>query len=178
MRLIQIYFWKCLMYMWKGCWRISLFISHVLNMLKSETSYLNNVFSIGDLNIVNIHILLWGKDKLSKTVTDHMFSLVYIFIWNQKDFNYVFTFASKCVIWYFVNCKSFWTLINSSIAFYLCVKKKFICKLMYIEKATKILELLPNPIVKILQLYNKYKPNQRDKLLLIFLQFKSRSLCL
>lgn len=49
-------------------------------MLKSETSYLNNVFSIGDLNIVNIHILLWGKDKLSKTVTDHMFSLVHIFI--------------------------------------------------------------------------------------------------
>lgn len=49
-------------------------------MLKSETSYLNNVFSIGDKNIVNIHILLWGKDKLSKTVTDHMFSLVYIFI--------------------------------------------------------------------------------------------------
>lgn len=166
MRLIQIYFLKCLMYMWKGCWRISLFISHVLNMLKSETSYFDNIFSNCHLNIVNIHILLWGKDKLCKTVTDHMFYLVYIFIWNQKDFNYVFTFASKCVIWYFVTCKSFWISINSSMAFFLC-QKKFICKLIYIEKTTKFLELLPNPIVIISQ-YNKYKPNQRDKPLLIF----------
>lgn len=52
-------------------------------MLKSETSYFDNIFSIGDLNIVNIHILLWGKDKLSKTVTNHLFSLVHII--NQKD---------------------------------------------------------------------------------------------
>lgn len=53
-------------------------------MLKSETSYFDNIFRIGDLNIVNIHILLWGKDKLSKTVTDHMFSLVYIFVEIKK----------------------------------------------------------------------------------------------
>lgn len=54
-------------------------------MLKSETSYLNNVFSIGDLNIVNIHIKYFylGKDKISKTVTNHLFSLVHII--NQKD---------------------------------------------------------------------------------------------
>lgn len=52
------------MYMLKGSRCISLFFSHVINMLfKPETSYyiLSNVFSVGDFNIVNIQTFCFGE---------------------------------------------------------------------------------------------------------------------
>lgn len=55
---------------------------------KYAEAIVKNVFSIGDLNIVNIHvhILLWGDDKFSNTVNDHLFSLVHIFIKKSQQF--------------------------------------------------------------------------------------------
>lgn len=66
-----------------------------------QSSLFNNVFSVRNLNIVNAHKLLWGDDKLSYTVNDHLLFLVHIFIKKKipKDLDDVIAFVSKRANW-------------------------------------------------------------------------------
>lgn len=65
-----------------------------------QSNLFNNVFSVRNLNIINAHKLLWGDDKLSYTVNDHLFFLVHIFIKkNPKDLDDVIAFVSKRANW-------------------------------------------------------------------------------
>lgn len=67
-----------------------------------QSNLLNNVFSVRNLNIINAHKLLWGDDKLSYTVNDHLLFLVHIFIKKKeipKDLDDVIAFVSKRANW-------------------------------------------------------------------------------
>lgn len=66
-----------------------------------QSNLFNNVFSVRNLNIINAHKLLWGDDKLSYTVNDHLLFLVHIFIKKKfpKDLDDVIAFVSKRANW-------------------------------------------------------------------------------
>lgn len=59
------------------------------------------MFSVCNLNIINVYKLFWGDDKFSYIVNDYLFFLVYIFIKKKilKDLDDVIVFVLKCVNW-------------------------------------------------------------------------------
>lgn len=106
----------------------------------------NNVFSIGDLNIVNTHFLLQGE--LRNTVNDYLFSLVHIFIkkFKKQLIAYLHVYQNVLIKTFFI---LFWIFISYDISYWIHVRNLFVN--YFKERANKVIELVPNSNVIILQ---------------------------